>query len=140
MPASLFTVDLRRRLNALGGGRPDSAPKGRASRRGNPRHRRRWSTPAPDRRSEEHTSELQSLMRISYAVFCFFLPLTTHPCPPRRSSALPSRARLLAQRLGLVALGVVVGKSLVVIFDHAGIPFYGGSSEAFKRSRRGSPR
>src|SRR3546814_20947299 len=26
--------------------------------------------PAPERRSEEHTSELQSLMRISYAVFC----------------------------------------------------------------------
>src|SRR3546814_5641165 len=25
----------------------------------------------PDQRSEEHTSELQSLMRISYAVFCF---------------------------------------------------------------------
>src|SRR3546814_7057063 len=25
---------------------------------------------APVRRSEEHTSELQSLMRISYAVFC----------------------------------------------------------------------
>src|SRR3546814_1251931 len=25
---------------------------------------------APIRRSEEHTSELQSLMRISYAVFC----------------------------------------------------------------------
>src|SRR3546814_1633354 len=25
---------------------------------------------APDERSEEHTSELQSLMRISYAVFC----------------------------------------------------------------------
>src|SRR3546814_3880697 len=25
---------------------------------------------APDVRSEEHTSELQSLMRISYAVFC----------------------------------------------------------------------
>src|SRR3546814_8735426 len=25
---------------------------------------------APSRRSEEHTSELQSLMRISYAVFC----------------------------------------------------------------------
>src|SRR3546814_5314892 len=24
----------------------------------------------PNRRSEEHTSELQSLMRISYAVFC----------------------------------------------------------------------
>src|SRR3546814_6881902 len=27
----------------------------------------RWSSPV---RSEEHTSELQSLMRISYAVFC----------------------------------------------------------------------
>src|SRR3546814_6257999 len=26
--------------------------------------------PLPDARSEEHTSELQSLMRISYAVFC----------------------------------------------------------------------
>src|SRR3546814_10381549 len=26
--------------------------------------------PASNRRSEEHTSELQSLMRISYAVFC----------------------------------------------------------------------
>src|SRR3546814_1657006 len=26
--------------------------------------------PAPPERSEEHTSELQSLMRISYAVFC----------------------------------------------------------------------
>src|SRR3546814_4438925 len=28
------------------------------------------STGLPGRRSEEHTSELQSLMRISYAVFC----------------------------------------------------------------------
>src|SRR3546814_7786411 len=27
-------------------------------------------TPYPSGRSEEHTSELQSLMRISYAVFC----------------------------------------------------------------------
>src|SRR3546814_10295450 len=32
---------------------------------------RRWPDGrAPRRRSEEHTSELQSLMRISYAVFC----------------------------------------------------------------------
>src|SRR3546814_2311035 len=29
------------------------------------------ATIAPPMRSEEHTSELQSLMRISYAVFCF---------------------------------------------------------------------
>src|SRR3546814_180745 len=32
--------------------------------------RLRARIPNPDRRSEEHTSELQSLMRISYAVFC----------------------------------------------------------------------
>src|SRR3546814_14126200 len=31
---------------------------------------RRWLTGALGGRSEEHTSELQSLMRISYAVFC----------------------------------------------------------------------
>src|SRR3546814_7318656 len=30
----------------------------------------RRSVPLPKVRSEEHTSELQSLMRISYAVFC----------------------------------------------------------------------
>src|SRR3546814_5220442 len=32
--------------------------------------RERRSGPGPYPRSEEHTSELQSLMRISYAVFC----------------------------------------------------------------------
>src|SRR3546814_10667242 len=35
-----------------------------------PRRARRLETGAPPHRSEEHTSELQSLMRISYAVFC----------------------------------------------------------------------
>src|SRR3546814_3471767 len=30
-----------------------------------------FGMPVLDQRSEEHTSELQSLMRISYAVFCF---------------------------------------------------------------------
>src|SRR3546814_10649938 len=38
---------------------------GRADRRGDER-----GAGAPRRRSEEHTSELQSLMRSSYAVFC----------------------------------------------------------------------
>src|SRR3546814_9530025 len=36
-------------------------------------HRIQWAispVPPPAHRSEEHTSELQSLMRISYAVFC----------------------------------------------------------------------
>src|SRR3546814_4934207 len=32
---------------------------------------------AVDHRSEEHTSELQSLMRISYAVFCLKKKITT---------------------------------------------------------------
>src|SRR3546814_8647792 len=32
----------------------------------------------PDCRSEEHTSELQSLMRISYAVFCLKKKKTNH--------------------------------------------------------------
>src|SRR3546814_4650278 len=35
-----------------------------------PSRRCRRATSATGRRSEEHTSELQSLMRISYAVFC----------------------------------------------------------------------
>src|SRR3546814_10201055 len=33
-------------------------------------HNRVMTIDLPDGRSEEHTSELQSLMRISYAVFC----------------------------------------------------------------------
>src|SRR3546814_4917047 len=35
-----------------------------------PGHHPRHPQAAPEHRSEEHTSELQSLMRISYAVFC----------------------------------------------------------------------
>src|SRR3546814_6793137 len=33
-------------------------------------HHLPWRLPRSPKRSEEHTSELQSLMRISYAVFC----------------------------------------------------------------------
>src|SRR3546814_1567081 len=51
--------------------------------RGSPRRRRRLQGTAPrflqgrlDDRSEEHTSELQSLMRISYAVFCLKIKKT----------------------------------------------------------------
>src|SRR3546814_4597515 len=40
---------------------------------------RLYDDPALDRlRSEEHTSELQSLMRISYAVFCLKKKKSTH--------------------------------------------------------------
>src|SRR3546814_3036073 len=41
--------------------------------RGSRHHR-----PRPGQRSEEHTSELQSLMRISYAVFCLKKKITTN--------------------------------------------------------------
>src|SRR3546814_7684378 len=49
------------------------AGRGRARGAGDPFHpvaRRIADRNRPRRRSEEHTSELQSLMRISYAVFC----------------------------------------------------------------------
>src|SRR3546814_1730078 len=42
------------------------------------RRTRRRNRKAPAR-SEEHTSELQSLMRISYAVFCLKKKKKTHP-------------------------------------------------------------
>src|SRR3546814_2838875 len=52
----------------------DAAHTGRADRRGGERDQRFQHLDLPlgiaAGRSEEHTSELQSLMRISYAVFC----------------------------------------------------------------------
>src|SRR3546814_18054296 len=42
----------------------------RGAGRSRPGNRRDARADADRRRSEEHTSELQSLMRISYAVFC----------------------------------------------------------------------
>src|SRR3546814_7833301 len=52
----------------------DSSQVGRGRTLAQVRRRRRTSattpTTAPTMRSEEHTSELQSLMRNSYAVFC----------------------------------------------------------------------
>src|SRR3546814_1265587 len=38
-----------------------------------------------ERRSEEHTSELQSLMRISYAVFCLKKKITTNNTSKNRA-------------------------------------------------------
>src|SRR3546814_8994983 len=57
-----YTTLFRSRLHLL---RLDAA---RQAGRGH--HRDPRGDPAPVERSEEHTSELQSLMRISYAVFC----------------------------------------------------------------------
>src|SRR3546814_1459305 len=53
--------------------RPSSTASSRSQRRLNmhpPRGGRPVRPPAGAHRSEEHTSELQSLMRLSYAVFC----------------------------------------------------------------------
>src|SRR3546814_7713307 len=53
------------------------------------------SAPAPpgnwyaDRRSEEHTSELQSLMRISYAVFCLKKKTNEHTKNHTQSYNIP---------------------------------------------------
>src|SRR3546814_5153937 len=50
--------------------KPRVRPALRRSERTAPTDRLRNSRLVPAGRSEEHTSELQSLMRISYAVFC----------------------------------------------------------------------
>src|SRR3546814_1429386 len=47
-------------------------------RRRRHRHRHRILEELFGKRSEEHTSELQSLMRISYAVFCLKKKKTKH--------------------------------------------------------------
>src|SRR3546814_10777283 len=80
---TLFPSPTLFRASRLAGQRSRAAPRGRA--RGDPvgrpaapaarlpdRRHRVAAAPRSGRRarSEEHTSELQSLMRISYAVFC----------------------------------------------------------------------
>src|SRR3546814_7546094 len=49
------------------------------------------STPAMPPRSEEHTSELQSLMRISYAVFCLKQKHTKPETPPHTIPPTPAQ-------------------------------------------------
>src|SRR3546814_4885727 len=56
----------RRERGCLGGGRHQRDD----TEDPHHRHQRRAERPGRYPRSEEHTSELQSLMRISYAVFC----------------------------------------------------------------------
>src|SRR3546814_4145510 len=79
--ASFPIAGLRRQLLALGKRRQDRSLREKSSSTVSPRNRpackRVWRRHRPasregleHRRSEEHTSELQSLMRISYAVFC----------------------------------------------------------------------
>src|SRR3546814_20631075 len=59
-------------FRSAGGDRTRVPPPRRAAgvRQHRRRRRQRVRAALPRQRSEEHTSELQSLMRISYAVFC----------------------------------------------------------------------
>src|SRR3546814_4227173 len=84
------------------GGETKTVAKGNATGKDRGKSRQRRTTPcsSPPRsaptprlprprpmppRSEEHTSDLQSLMRISYAVFCLNKKLTTHHIHSLRS-------------------------------------------------------
>src|SRR3546814_5211526 len=85
-PLLVFHVTTRSRPDSIDAmsersGSPPRAnaalPKGRSSKKRSPDSPRTdaitsasLTSPRPETRSEEHTSELQSLMRISYAVFC----------------------------------------------------------------------
>src|SRR3546814_7480529 len=73
---------LRRRLGHEPGERGD-ADRGRGRDRGQRALHRGLAKDLGEgfesRRSEEHTSELQSLMRISYAVLCLIITNTTQP-------------------------------------------------------------
>src|SRR3546814_3871528 len=64
-PATTTTAD---RATAAGAPRDLQGPSREPGARRQPR--RRCASLRAQPRSEEHTSELQSLMRISYAVFC----------------------------------------------------------------------
>src|SRR3546814_4270948 len=64
---------LHRHIAAIGGVRPFELRRSSAQRR-----YARGVRNAGRIRSEEHTSELQSLMRISYAVFCLKKKNNTH--------------------------------------------------------------
>src|SRR3546814_4981843 len=72
-------VELRRRDRArLAGERGAHVVHDRQVAMGRGEHRRQRRRIAP--RSEEHTSELQSLMRISYAVFCLKKKICNSNC------------------------------------------------------------
>src|SRR3546814_9061476 len=69
-PRHQIASDHQSRPPPIGGGRKDDGFRGQ--------YADGISHCLPCHRSEEHTSELQSLMRISYAVFCLKKKKTTH--------------------------------------------------------------
>src|SRR3546814_2885096 len=79
-------------------GRGVNAPADRPSappRRGRSARRVRAAAARRAARSEEHTSELQSLMRISYAVFCLKKNKYTEPHTTHQTTHLQERQPLL---------------------------------------------
>src|SRR3546814_6784000 len=70
VPLGLVPRPGRRRAQSSGRPAPDAVRHGGRARRASHQGRQH--------RSEEHTSELQSLMRISYAVFCLKKKKNTH--------------------------------------------------------------
>src|SRR3546814_9041233 len=84
-----YTTLFRSRRAAVLAGHPRPAP--RRPRHHEPGHHKPWPPPGGTRlagRSEEHTSELQSLMRHSYAVFC--LKKKKNKTIPTRTEANPT--------------------------------------------------
>src|SRR3546814_10647549 len=83
---TLFRSAVHRPRFAVRRGRADArrraATRRRRARRGLSALRLLHSLRAKPHRSEEHTSELQSLMRISYAVFCLKKKNTYPPLTP----------------------------------------------------------
>src|SRR3546814_4280909 len=71
-------LDVLRQRGAFGGGRRMSESDGGHAHRSSPIGPALKAKMSRARRSEEHTSELQSLMRISYAVFCLNKNTTNH--------------------------------------------------------------
>src|SRR3546814_2840378 len=64
--------------------------RSRAARRRRCGRRRNPPATAKPPRSEEHTSELQSLMRISYAVFCLKKKTLIVSLPPKTNGRKPT--------------------------------------------------
>src|SRR3546814_4393667 len=75
---ALHAARRQRRRRRAAPRRRDAQGRGLAFRDRGKRRRAAARAHHRERRSEEHTSELQSLMRISYAVFCWKKKKTEH--------------------------------------------------------------
>src|SRR3546814_9682263 len=68
--------------------------------------------PMPQARSEEHTSELQSLMRISYAVFCLKKKKKYTHCKNKQQATIINGRILQIQIVLYITLHTAILKSL----------------------------